>query len=173
MPGVTSGGLPYPHDHEPLADIAQAIQDLAEAMNPARAKLIRTAALAIPNNAQTAPSYQSVVYTEGMTASTATGKLTAQVAGLYIVTGGALWASNATGRRFLQLIRTSGGTTENMARDERAPAGFVGHQVASEVELAVGDTVHLEVFQTSGANLNLQADFSPLVLTARRSAPLQ
>lgn len=33
MPGVTAGGLPYPEDHDPLADIAQAVQNLAEAVD--------------------------------------------------------------------------------------------------------------------------------------------
>lgn len=173
MPGTTTGGLPYPLDHEPLADIAEAVQDLAEALDTVCVKLVRnTNSQPVPPSANTVVTYLAATYARGITYSLATGKITATVAGLYNVSGGLLWDTNAVGRRFAQLVKTSGGVTENLGRDERGATGYVGHQVATDIKLAVGDTVHLEVFQSSAGNLNLRGDFSPAVLAAHRVGPL-
>jgi len=82
-------------------------------------------------------------------------RLYAPVAGLYLATGHAVWASNATGFRILQ-IRLNGGLP--LASDHRlATAGATSHSVATVTRLTATDYVDLAAWQNSGGSLNIVA----------------
>ena len=93
----------------------------------------------------------------GSTCYTADSKLTAPQAGLYLLTGGIAWPSNATGNRetYLQL----NGSTTLVADQRSAVNGAVSEQsVSTTYRLAAGDYIEEIVMQTSGGILNPTGD---------------
>lgn len=79
--------------------------------------------------------------------------VTAPVAGVYQITGNVRWAMNATGNRFVDISTTSGGRIASVW--ELANTNNTDQSVSAAYSLAAGDSVFLEVFQTSGGNLDL------------------
>lgn len=90
--------------------------------------------------------------------STNTGRLTVPTGGggFYSIGGAIEFASNATGRRGIQ-IRLNGTTI--IAREESANLGANDHTctIATVYQLAAGDYVELMGLQASGGNLNMLA----------------
>jgi hypothetical protein len=86
--------------------------------------------------------------------------LTIKTAGIYLIYAGALWASNATGARYLTVQKGSSNTFIDLG----VPAvnGFdQGMSVSGTLKLAVNDTIRVSAFQNSGGNLNINsAEFS-------------
>jgi len=100
---------------------------------------------------------------------TNTERLTAPVAGKYLITGNVRFAANATGFRQAVLI-LNGSTTIAATRQLAAGASVQNIMVVTTVfELAAGDYVTLRVFQSSGGNLNVEAqtNYSPEFMIAR------
>jgi hypothetical protein len=93
----------------------------------------------------------------GPTCYTAASTLTAPQAGLYLITAGIAWPSNATGNREISL-QLNGSTT--LAADQRpAVNGDVTEQSVSTIyRLAAGDSIEEIVMQTSGGTLNPTSD---------------
>jgi hypothetical protein len=88
--------------------------------------------------------------------STNTGRLTAAVAGRYIVNGSCVFAANANGWRMLR-IRKNGTTYYSSFRVNAladATAG-VHADVTAMVDLAASDYVELVATEVSGINLNV------------------
>lgn len=90
--------------------------------------------------------------------STNTGRITVPTGGggFYAIGGQIEFASNATGRRGIQ-IRLNGTTV--IARQEEANLGANDHPltIATVYQLAAGDYLELMGYQNSGGNLNMQA----------------
>lgn len=72
--------------------------------------------------------------------------------GWYLITGGGVWDANATGTRSVFLLRAG----FQMATDEKfantGASNSTAHACAVIVTANAGDTVGLNVFQSSGAN---------------------
>jgi hypothetical protein len=96
-------------------------------------------------------------------------RLTARVAGVYLITACIEWSGNATGQRSLS-IRLNGAT--NIANDDwQAVGGSYNprNSVATLYKLAVNDYVEMVALQDSGAGLtvNSSAAISPEFAMAR------
>lgn len=91
-----------------------------------------------------------------------TGRLTAPVAGLYVITAQIEWAANGVGER--DLILNLNGTT-NIARSlhPTTAVGTTAQSISTLYKLAANDYVQVVVRQTSGGNLNVTAsgNYSP------------
>lgn len=96
--------------------------------------------------------------TAGLHSTTAnTQRLTAPIAGVYLVSGSAVWFGNDTGMRRLG-IRLNGALP--IAADAKGTPGggfATEHAVSTTYALAAGDWVELRAVQTSGAPLSLAA----------------
>lgn len=93
--------------------------------------------------------------------STNNSRVTVALAGRYRLTASAEWASNSTGFRVLNLKLN--GSTVIAAVTSPAVSGVATRQlVAIEYQLAAGDYIEVEVYQNSGASLNVAAQtYSP------------
>jgi hypothetical protein len=88
-------------------------------------------------------------------------RITAPIAGMYLVTGHIQWTDNAAGRRLIA-IKLNGGTY--YAIDDHLSSSVSQHNSISTVLfLNAGDYVELDVAQSSGGNLNVEtvAAYSP------------
>lgn len=153
------------HDLGVLLRSAQARADalearVAELETAYRARVYNSAAIATVSGAALLTlTFNSERYDEGGLHSTAvnTGRLTAPVAGKYSVGASVRWASNAVGYRQLSLARS--GTTSIARQLGPAASGTVTYQsVQTEIELAAGDWIEVQVQQNSGGNLNIEAN---------------
>ena len=81
-------------------------------------------------------------------------QLTAPVAGVYQITGNIRWESNAAGSRFVDITATGGGRIASVW-DVAVSGNPTDQSISAAFPLNAGNTVHLEVFQNSGANLDL------------------
>lgn len=89
--------------------------------------------------------------------STNPSRLTAPVTGYYIVEGGVEFASNATGRRAVQ-IRKNGSVFYASLMVDACSSDATLLPVSAIVQLNAGDYVEIMVFQNSGGALNAVAD---------------
>lgn len=81
-------------------------------------------------------------------------RLTAPVAGVYQITGNVRWDANNTGSRFLDISASIGGRIASVWAN--ATTGHPTDQsISATFALAAGTNVFLEVFQDSGAAVNL------------------
>lgn len=162
--GTTAGGLPYPDDDMPLADMAQAVQDLAEGHSPMMRRGIPGTALpTIPNNGAAGSNlvWPTLLDSDGPAGAVPTyavtgsdGQITITRAGRYDIEAGIRYNANATGRRALTLYRNG---LELRAAETAASAAalvFLPLTVLG-VDLAAGDVLKLIPFQSSGAGLAL------------------
>ena len=81
-------------------------------------------------------------------------QLTAPVAGVYQITGNIRWESNAAGSRFVDITATGAGRIASVW-DVAVSGNPTDQSISAAFPLNAGNTVHLEVFQNSGANLDL------------------
>ena len=89
-------------------------------------------------------------------------RLTAQIDGIYVISGCIAWASNVTGERRVA-IRFNGGNHVAEQREQTVVAGWVVQSVSTTYKMVATDFVELMAFQNSGGNLNVNsaADYSP------------
>lgn len=90
--------------------------------------------------------------------STNPSRITAAVAGLYLVTAQVNFAGSSTGDRRLQIRKNAGGTQANgtlWGQDNRraTASNNTVSNLSAQVPLAAGDYVELFVYQDSGGNL--------------------
>lgn len=104
----------------------------------------------IPNTTYTVVSNWSNVYNDGVFYSNHTaGLMTIDVPGVYSISVGALVTNNASGRRIL-VLRHNG---SQAARVEGAPDPYWAGSLTKILKLAVGDTLDMAVYQSSGVTL--------------------
>lgn len=129
------------------------------------AKLISTVTQTIPNNTVTKLTYSAIGHdsysarAEGPMASLATDDITVRKAGLYIVSAGYTWVSNATGVRRIDIVKNGVSTAGDIK------LGYVGGgnsiTVTTPLVLAVNDVISISVFQNSGAPLDVNNNAFP------------
>lgn len=112
-----------------------------------------------PTGSSTVILMETAVRTRGMSYDPATGKLSALPGfyGLYLISGAAQWAGNATGRRLAQLFKNGaqivpaqGGTAA-----VGGSAAYTAQLGTYPVVLGAGDYLQIEAFQDSGGALNV------------------
>lgn len=82
-------------------------------------------------------------------------RLTAQIAGKYLVTGAVDWASNATGVRRLRVKKN--GTTDYAVVNVAAVNGSTTNlTISAFVDLAATDYIEMVIFQDSGVSIDAQ-----------------
>jgi hypothetical protein len=149
--------LHLPRVADPVTD--RALQLLAQQTNPPvpQARVYNDANISIANTTVTALTFNTQRWNEGSLHSTSTnsGRLTARVAGLYLIGGSVQYAANATGVRFTA-IRLNGSTY--ITDDIRASAGAgdpTDASVCTAYQMDVDDYVELTTYQASGGALNV------------------
>jgi hypothetical protein len=137
-------------------------QELRQPVSQAR--VYNDANISVANTTLQALTFNSERFDHGDLHSTSvnTGRLTAPVAGLYMMGGCVQFASNATGVRVVQ-VRVGGSTV--IANVEIVAGAATTHSlhVSAAYQLAAGDYAELIAYQTSGGSLNVlaQGNYSP------------
>ena len=112
------------------------------------ALVLNNATQSFSNNLVTDAVYNTTIHSsDGMV--TGSPSLTVNTAGLYVCINRLQFASNTTGRRYLQLVVS--GTVTGTA--EQSAATFTGLEVVYMAALTAGQTIKGQAFQTSGAAL--------------------
>lgn len=153
--------VPYPVGTDPLGDTdlrIKAIADWIEDARSNRAKVYPNAALSVVTATPTLVPFTGEVYDPKNLHDNATNntRITAAKAGWYRVTAQVMWATNATGWRYLTLI--ANGVVFAQQLDMAATGTEVRHQITGTALLAVGGYVQLQVAHSAGVNLALTTD---------------
>jgi hypothetical protein len=125
---------------------------------PDGARVYNSAVESIPTAAETALTFDSERYDNGGLHDNVTNnsRLTAQKAGVYLITGHVAFAANATGKRRVNII--TGGAPSIAVQERLASASDVSYLSVSTVYyLAAAAYVELYVYQDSGGSLNVSA----------------
>lgn len=130
---------------------------LQAAFGPAAASVLRTTAQSVPNNTTTSVSFGAAEYQSGDTPLWTAGaptRLTAPVAGEYMMGGSTRFVANATGTRFFQLIISG---NYNLTQIESLGSASIAAScsLTGFHYLNAGDFLELKVTQTSGGALNM------------------
>lgn len=140
------------------SELAAIVAAVAFLQNPPGAVLRQTVAQSIPNNANTAITFDTKDFdSAGGWSSGANTRYTAQYPGRYEFSGGASFASSATGQRGIQWYVN--GTIANYANgflNATSAGGWADAAVTQSFFLNIGDFVEMRVFQNSGVALNTQ-----------------
>lgn len=140
-----------------LADVSAARDALGVALSGAVA--IRTAALSIPNDSNTAVSFNTTDFDlGGWWSGLASTRLTVPSGvSLVKVSAGCFWTANATGQRLMRLFKNGaavrGGFSDR--RDATAALSTDMSCVSAVLSVTAGDYFELIAHQNSGAALNL------------------
>jgi len=124
---------------------------------PPSCRVYKAAAQSINSGSDTAIQFDSERWDTDSMHDTVTNKtrITANTAGIYVITGHAMFAANATGIRAIY-IRLNGSTR---IAQQLMPSNSAGTDTALSVatvyELAAADYVELMAVQTSGGALNV------------------
>jgi hypothetical protein len=98
-------------------------------------------------------------------------RLTAPVAGRYLIIGSAMWAANGVGSRQLYLTVNSTALESNITTGNSEVGEGNGQQVESVRHLDAGDVVQLIAYQDSGSSLNAATYWPGVTLTLDWIAP--
>lgn len=126
--------------------------------NPPACRVYNNAAIPVTSGAWNALTFNTERWdTDSMHSTvTNTGRITLNTAGLYIVTGHAEFAANATGVRGLQVLRNTDADGIAQIYYQAAPATTgTAITVATVWKFAAGDYIQLRAFQNSGGALNI------------------
>ena len=133
---------------------------------PSGARVTLSTQQDITDSSATAISFDGSMYNNGpvWSGSTNPSRITANVDGVYNLTGQALFVANATGYRDLYILLNG---TYTIVQARQAGDGTNGNflNVATMYHLSAGDYVELFVYQNSGSSLGVesQARFSPIL----------
>ena len=137
------------------------------------ARVILGTPFSVPNNASTAISWDTVAFdTNGYHGVANPTRLTAPVAGIYLVSATMYWTANSTGEREAEfVINNSPSTSVGVVCDQPLATPDFGQAFSTTLNLNAGDYVEVRAFQNSGAALNIQATrglstFSMTLMTA-------
>lgn len=94
-----------------------------------------------------------------------TSRITIQTAGVYVISGWAVWSGNASGERRMNIKLNA---TNNIAQDERVTlqSDAFSHPFQSIWKFGVGDYFEIEVHQNSGSDLEVTRAFVAAVRVA-------
>ena len=125
---------------------------------------------AIPTTTATTVIYNTESYDSGNEYNTATGEFTAAATGYYFVTAGVNFVGNATGIRYIAIQEYESAAWENRFReysDATGGANF-GLHVSGLIAVAAGNKVRVQVYQSSGGDLNLTYAVGDATITIHR-----
>ena len=120
-----------------------------------------SAAIAIPNNAWTALTFNSERFDYGSLHSLVanTGRITFPAAGVYVVNASLAFATNATGFRAGQINHDSTTGSPSIAQARfNAAADLTIMSISAIFEFEADDYIILNVYQNSGGDLNITTD---------------
>jgi hypothetical protein len=123
----------------------------------------RTIDQSIADNTNTTIQFNSEAFdTAAMHDNTTNNtRLTAPIAGKYLVTGNVTWAASVADRRLIEFSKTSGITTTVVAQNAVHPVQIASiptvQGLTTVIDMAAGDYVELAVFQKTGGALNVAA----------------
>jgi hypothetical protein len=111
----------------------------------------------------------------GQTAARNNTLVTARTAGVYTIVGGLQWASNATGMRYIAIVRIGvTGTSTIPAAERDVAVSGANHEmnVAVTIKLAQWECVQLNGWQSSGGalNINQSTELTPTLSVVRTAA---
>lgn len=136
---------------------ASDIQSLSDLVNnPPRAKCIRTTALTMVTSTWTACAFDVEEYDSDGIHAPGSSVFTIVTPGLYQLSGGAGFAANSTGFRGVRWSFNSSPLNAGQFLVASSSSSFEMDLVAQtiEISLVAGDTIQMELFQSSGGNLN-------------------
>lgn len=121
------------------------------------ARVYKSGAQSIPNNAVTELTYDLERWdTDSLHSTvTATGRFTAQRKGKYVISSDVTFASNTTGARAILMRHNASFVIQRQDAAATASSTAISLNMSTIYELDIGDTVHVEAFQTSGGALNV------------------
>jgi hypothetical protein len=95
-----------------------------------------------------------------LTPDAVTGEVTVAQGGLYLFTVAVNWAGNTSGRRYIRIMTTLSGVSTVLRTIPGAPpdAQAMTQQIVVAYQVTAGETVRVEVQQTSGAALDVRGD---------------
>lgn len=133
------------------------------------ARVYNSSVVTVGNAAMTAVTFSAARWdTDGLWSSGNPSRLTCTRAGVYAMSGHVLFAVNGKGVRDARLVLN--GTTP-LAIQFSVPQASLDHAVSVSTiyQLAVGDYVQLQVYQTSGGALNIKSggSYSPELVMHR------
>jgi hypothetical protein len=159
MGTTTNRALPYPEPSDLVTNGAQAIEDLANALDTDKGAVGFAATMLsnqnIPNAAWT--DLTNWTETEDTHGALAAGVFTAPQRGVYLFAAGIFWGANTTGARYLSLWRQpSGGSYVEVPGNSCVASASLDspRQSATAIlEMGVGDKIVPRAFQSSGASV--------------------
>lgn len=121
-------------------------------------RVIHSADQSLTNSTETALAFNTEDFDTDVMHDTATNnsRLICKTAGIYIITGQVLWASNATGYRRLR-IRLNGSTVIGASEMGAVGTDVTYQSVPALWDFSVNDYVELMATQTSGGALAVTA----------------
>lgn len=168
--GRLSGGLWLGAIDQPPRSGCLHLEGSVRKSTPAAARVYRSSDQVIANNASTQVIFDSVRFdTEGMWSASAPTRLTCRLAGVYLVCATLRWAVNPSGIRAVSLLLNGSlvicGTTTHTTNS----GNTFTMSAATLYALDLGDFLEVQVYQSSGGNLNIAAvaAFSPEFAAAR------
>lgn len=141
--------------------------------NPPACRVWNNAAISVANSTWVALTFNSERWDTNTMHDTVTntGRITIVTAGLYILTGHAEFAANATGMRGLQLLRNTDADGIAQIYYQAAPVSTGTAVSLSTVwKFVAGDYVQLRAFQNSGGALNVNTNPANTFFTPEFSA---
>jgi hypothetical protein len=156
MPATTPGTLPYPLPADPVANGADAIKNLALAIDPALAIFTGPVAdTGIAAAVWTTLGGPPPTLVRGMTYDPVTGVVTVQSPGLYRIDGTATFNAAAAGDRIMRVALNGTADPGNtlVTTIVASVATIVSLRASTVKQLAAGDTLRLQVFTTTAATL--------------------
>lgn len=128
----------------------------AALVGPYSAKVYKSGNQSIPNAAATALTFDTVAFNNGTLYAAGTpSRLTAPVAGRYVVVGKVQFSVNATGRRGADLMKNGATLLESVQFQPLSGASATAFQVFGIVSLEAGDYLELRAYQDSTAALDV------------------
>ena len=147
-------------------DINRLKREVERLRTPDRPRLIIPSArvhnsveVKVPNTTNTVIPFDTEILDTDNIHSTAsnTGRLTCKTAGLYHIYGHAIWTSNASGIRVLNILLNGSTLLVTVRHTVSGPTNYM--IIDTEYPLTVNDYVEFVVYQTSGVTLGIISSF--------------
>lgn len=152
---LTGAGNTFPPSLAAAADIAAAVYGGAARTARPFGKLTRQSNVSIPDSTATQLDFSTLAeQTDAGMASAANNTITVPIAGLYEVAVYVNFVANGVGRRLVRLKINSNNAYNNNVLPPNA-GGTPVQLTPPPFRLAAGDVLSVDVYQTSGAALNL------------------
>jgi hypothetical protein len=149
-----------------LQQIIDYVDNTLKLSNVPSCRAYNNANISIPNGALTVIPFNSELYDTDAIHDTVTNntRLTCKTAGKYLIIANVAWALTGTGRRSINLLLNQSTIIASQESSPQVDAiATTANNVSTVYNLAVNDVVEVQVYQTSGAALNITygAHYSP------------